>query len=76
MNDIPKSIYLNNDYSKVVTVGGWIGTYGSELATIDRLTIMGYRYSNHAHLGKRAEWLESRIAQLENIRHPDWPCSG
>ena len=69
------TIYLNNDYSKVVDVAGWIGCYGAELDTIERLMVMGYRYSNHVNLGERADWLDKRIEQLKTLKR-DWPCRG
>lgn len=62
------SIFLKNDYSQVTTVIGWIGAYGTELDTIERLLTMGFRYSNNVNLAKRAKWLNERIRQLRKLK--------
>lgn len=66
--DRTDSIYVNNDYSKVVGAVNMIAARFMELDTCEELLKMGYRFCNNVPLEERAQWLSREIARLEKLK--------
>ena len=59
------SIWFDSHNHAGKSLENMVSTYACEARVCEQLLTLGYVFSNHVRLDERKDWLEKKIAQLE-----------